>query len=320
MNLERYGWTDFFQRQAGNLRRVRAGRVRLATARRVQVYAADPPRLNLSVPRNVGPAVVGDWVLFDPKRRIARRVLARRNALARNRPGQAARRQVLASNIDAALIVCGLDRRVNQRQVERYLTCVLESGAEALIVLNKSDISDFPGKAVEALQAANPRFSVALASAVTGDGLQDIRERLPAQGTVALAGPSGVGKSSLVNALLDRDHLQVGSVRASDRRGRHTTTRRELVIHPEGWLFMDLPGIRELYPWSTPETVDRVFGEIGDLSADCYYRDCRHRTEPRCAVRSACEAGEIDAGRLASYLELREEQETLARNIDQLRS
>lgn len=319
MNLKRFGWTDYFQRQAGNLRRVQAGRVRLATARRVQVYAASPLKVNLSVPRNVGPAVVGDWVLFDPKRRITRRVLSRRNALARNRPGQAARRQVLASNIDAAWIVCGLDRRVNQRQVERYLTCVLESGAEALIVLNKSDLSDAPSKAAAELQAANPRFPVALASAATGDGLRRIREQLPARGTIALAGPSGVGKSSLVNALLDRDHLQVGSVRASDRRGRHTTTRRELVIHPEGWLFMDLPGIRELYPWSTPETVDRVFGEIGDLSADCYYRDCRHRTEPRCAVRSACEAGEIDSGRLASYLELREEQETLARNLEQLR-
>ncbi len=319
MSLARYGWNDFFHRQIGNARRVKPGRVRLATARRAQVYAADRT-VSLSVPRNVGPAVVGDWVLFDPKKRIARRVLRRRNALARNRPGQAARRQILASNIDMAMIVAGLDRPVNPRQIERYLICVQETGARALIVLNKSDLCAAASETASALQTTNPRYPVMTGSAVTSEGLPAIADRLPARGTIALAGPSGVGKSSLVNALLNRDHLRVGEVRAGDRRGKHTTTRRELVAHPEGWLLMDLPGIRELYPWSHPETVDGVFPEITDLARDCFYRDCRHITEPRCAVRAASSEGRIDAARLASYLELRGEQETLARNLEELRS
>lgn len=319
MSLERYGWDNFFQLQIGNAHRVKPGRVRLATARRVQVYAADTT-VSLSVPRNVGPAVVGDWVLFDPRRRIARRVLRRRNTLARNRPGQAARRQILASNIDMAMIVTGLDRPVNPRQIERYLICAQESGARTLIVLNKADLCAAASEAASALQAANPHYPVLVASAVTSEGVPAIEDRLPDRGTIALAGPSGVGKSSLVNAILNREHLRVGDVRASDRRGKHTTTRRELVAHPAGWLLMDLPGIRELCPWSRPETVEEVFPEIMGLARECFYRDCRHVTEPRCAVLSGCSEGRIDQARLASYLELRGEQETLARNLEELRS
>jgi ribosome biogenesis GTPase len=112
----------------------------------------------------------------------------------------------------------------------------------------------------------------------------------------------------------------VGAVRERDRRGKHTTTRRELVVHPQGWLLMDLPGIRELCPWSRPETVDEVFPEIATLGLDCYYRDCRHASEPGCSVRTAAREGRIDRGRLNSYLELRREQETLLRSMEESRS
>lgn len=318
MSLGRYGWSPFFEAQLPGPARSVPGRVRLATARRAQVYAAKRV-VNVSVPRNVGPAAVGDWLLFNPKRRTAVRVLQRRNAIARNRPGQTARRQILASNIDTALVVATLDRDFSPRQIERYLVCVEESGAKAVIVLNKADLCPDPGARTAACERANPGYPVVATSAVAGSGLSALTRHLGDHDTVALAGPSGVGKSSLVNALLQSDYLRVGSVRSQDRRGKHTTTRRELVAHPQGWLLMDLPGIRELFPWSRPETVDTVFTEISEIGRTCYYRDCRHGQEPGCSVLEALDEGRIDAGRLDSYRQLRQEQESLARLIGERR-
>ena len=319
MSLSRYGWSTYFEQQLPGQIGAEPGRVRLATARRAQVYAANRV-VDVSLPRNIGPAAVGDWLLFDPERRIAFRVLKRRNALARNRPGKAAQRQILASNVDSVLVIAGLDRAFNERQIERYLVCVAESGASAVIVLNKSDASSRPMEIAMECSRRNPDHPVVTTSALSGEGLAELQQHLPAHGTIALAGPSGVGKSSLVNALLQYEHLQVGAVRSRDRRGKHTTTRRELVAHPGGWLLMDLPGIRELYPWSRPATVDAVFPEISSLSPDCYYRDCRHGNEPGCSVREALKDGRIESGRLESYLELRQEQESLVRSIEESRA
>ncbi len=314
MNIDRYGWGPFFQRQLPGPPGTEIGRVRLATARKAQVYAAGRT-VAVSLPRNIGAAAVGDWLLFDPQERIARKILARRNALARKRPGHAAKRQVLAANIDAALIVAALDRELRPRQIERYLASVLASGAAPVIVLNKADACANPGEIARMLHRADPRFPVIVASAMTGQGMEALEELLPRCGTAALAGPSGAGKSSLINALLEADRLAVGRVRRQDNRGRHTTTRRELVAHPKGCLLMDLPGIRELYPWSTPELVEEVFPEIASLGGSCRYRDCSHESEPDCAVRAAEGEGALDPGRLASFLELRREQEDLQRNL-----
>ena len=319
MSLDAYGWEPFFQRQLAGPPGAETGRVRLATARKVDVFAADRT-VPVSLPRNVGAAAVGDWVLFDPKKRIATKILARRNALARNRPGHAAKRQVLAANIDVAVIVAALDRELRPRQIERYLTSVLASGATPLIVLNKADQCPTAEAVARTLHNADPRYPVITTSASTGEGVGALEDLLPERGTIALAGPSGAGKSSLINAMLQSEHLTTGSVRSQDNRGRHTTTRRELVVHPKGCLLMDMPGIRELYPWSSPEIVDQVFAEISSLGQDCYFRDCRHEGEPGCSIQAAAQDGSIDPDRLASFLELRREQEDLQRSAADRRS
>ena len=314
MSLERYGWDSYFEQQIAAAD-TEPGRVRLATARRAQVYTAKGTA-DISLPRNRSGAVVGDWLLFDPIEGVAVRILGRRNLVARKRPGMAPRRQILAANVEAVLIVLGLDREISLRQIERYLVCVVESGASPVIVLNKADICDCAAERATAIEETYRRFPVVPASAVTGIGLADLGHLLPRHGTAALAGPSGSGKSSLVNALLNADRMRVGTVRSSDRRGRHTTTRREMALHPEGGLLMDLPGIRELHPWSHPETVDAVFEEISRWATDCLYRDCRHAREPGCAINAAVANGTVDPERLASYRELREEQVELARMLE----
>ena len=315
MSLERYGWTPDFQQPSSGPASAVPGRVRLATVRKAQVYTADGTS-DINLPRNLGPVAVGDWLLFAPEKRIATRVLPRRNALARNRPGQTAKRQILAANIDAVLVVNALDRPPSLRQIDRYLVCVIESGASPLIVLNKTDLCADVASAVAACRTRHPDIPAIATSTVDGSGLAELERHLPTNGTVALAGPSGAGKSSLVNALLETDHLTVGAVRDRDRRGKHTTTRRELIVHPRGWLLMDIPGIRELYPWSRTATVDAVFGDLSALAANCYYRDCRHQGEPGCAVGAAVDEGRVEDDKRDSYLELRKEQEDLARGMD----
>ncbi len=318
MSLSWYGWSPFFDRQAVHAG-TEPGRVRLATARKADVFAADR-RLRVSLPRNLRNVTVGDWLLFDPRERVATHRLDRFTQISRRRPGSAPREQVLAANADDVVVVVGLDRPVNPRQVERYLLCALGGGSNPVIVLNKADLHRRVADELRALAAIEDRFPIVVTSAETGAGLRDLLRTLTAGGTVALMGPSGVGKSSLVNALIETDHLRVGAVRGSDSRGKHTTTRRELVRHPSGLLLMDIPGIREIYPWSQPSRVDEVFAEIGGLARDCRYRDCRHGDEPDCAVLAGLADGTVSAVRIASYRELRAEQETLARELEASRS
>lgn len=265
---------------------------------------------------------VGDWVALRAADgggpAVVEAVVPRRNGVVRKAPGSAARPQVLAANVDTLLVAMGLDADFNPRRLERYAALAWESEARPLVVLTKSDAcADVPARVAEA-EAAAPGAAVVAVSAVTGAGVETLAAHLAPGRTLALVGMSGVGKSTLVNRLLGFEAQAVQAVRGSDGRGRHTTTRRDLLLLPSGALLVDTPGMRELALWDGGG--DEGFPDVAALAEGCRYRDCAHEDEPGCAVRAAAETGDLAAGRLASWKKLRKEEAWLARRQDEGRA
>jgi ribosome biogenesis GTPase len=265
--------------------------------------------------------VVGDWVALDPGDPAApaiRAVLPRRTKFSRRAahdPGaDVAREQVVAANVDVVFVVASLADDVNPRLLERYLTLVWESGARPVILLTKADLQPDHESAVRGLDDLGD-VAVHAVSARTGLGLDAVRGYLAPGVTGALLGPSGVGKSMLVNALVAEDLLATGDL-ARDGSGRHTTTRRELILVPGGGLVVDNPGMRELHLWLADEGLEDAFEDIVELAAHCRFSDCRHEGEPGCAVAEAIAEGKLDPERLASYRELERELSELEERLE----
>jgi len=258
-----------------------------------------------------GLPAVGDWVTLSspPASQVTsliESVLQRRTAFIRGAAGRQARGQVVAANVDVVFIVCGLDADYNVRRIERYLARVWASGAQPVVVLNKADVCDsFPDRLLE-VEASCPGVTVLATTALTSEGLGEIRTHIRQGFTAAFVGSSGAGKSTLINALLGEERMATGEVRTSDGRGCHTTTHRQLVLLPQGGLLIDTPGMRELQLFDE-EGIDEVFTDIQELSAGCRFADCRHEAEPGCAVRESVAAGLLSAERLDHYLKLGKE-------------
>jgi ribosome biogenesis GTPase len=276
----------------------------------------------------LGPAdlpAVGDWVAttVSTDALVIQAVLARRSAVGRaprdetGRGGiRSADEQVLAANVDDVLVVSGLDRDFNLRRIERYLAVAWSSGATPLLVLNKADVDDDLEAHRLAAAAVAPGVDVVAISARTGTGLDGLQSRLRPGRTAVIVGSSGVGKSTLVNALLGSQRQATGAVRADDQRGRHTTTMRELVTLPSGALLIDTPGLRSLDVAGASEGMDAAFADVVELAQGCRFADCRHAGEPGCAVRASIASGELPSERLASYRKLERELAFQARKRD----
>jgi len=252
---------------------------------------------------------VGDWVALDGE--SVREVLPRWSELARL--GPEGNRQVLATNLDLVMIAAPADR-LSPARVERECVVAWESGARPVVVLTKLDVAP-PGVADD-LAARLVTVDVIATSAITGEGIDAIRDALPHPVTAALLGPSGAGKSTLVNALLGEERLAVGEVREQDARGRHTTSSRRLVPLPSGGSLVDMPGLRSLGTDADDEAVAATFPEIDELAAQCRFSDCAHESEPGCAVLAAEQAGELDPARLESYRKLMRETAFERRRVD----
>ncbi len=318
MRIEDFGWRSFFQRQveAAPLAGLECGRVRMTAPGSAELLTA-AGRVRVLVTRSVTPPVVGDWVTYNPETGMVVRVLERESEFARKRAGVTSEKQTLAANVDVVGIVCGLDGDINPRRIERYLVAVAEGGAEPLVILNKADLCARPAEARDLAGAAAAGAPTLVVSAQSGAGIEALSLYLEPGATVAFAGSSGVGKSTLVNRLLGEDYMETGAVRDADQKGRHTTTRRELIPAPQGWLLLDMPGIREIQPWSSAAGVGEAFPEIVAVAGLCRFRDCRHEGEPGCAIETAIEQGRIGPERLAAYRKLQLEQAFLERKVDE---
>ena len=259
-----------------------------------------------------GPAV-GDWIALRGELAVA--VLPRRSAFTRTVAGRTSAAQVVAANLDVVLVVDSLAGEARLRRVERYLAVAWSSGATPVVVLTKADLCDDVAAGVEQVREDALGVDVLAVSSVTGEGLDAVAALLGPGITAAMVGPSGVGKSSLANALAGRQLAETRGIR-DDGRGRHTTTARELHVLPGGGLLVDTPGMRELGLYDDDEGIDTAYADVTGLAADCRFRDCGHRGEPGCAVAAAIDDGSLDPARFTAWRKLQAEAHRQLLRVD----
>ena len=331
MTLTELGWNGEFAAAYETWRakaHVHPGRVAIEFNQIFRVYVEDGEldavtagRLKHRARGRAELPAVGDWVAVrkrpEEDRGVIMGVLPRRSAFSRRAAGEVTGEQVVAANVDIVFVVMGLDRDYNVRRLERYLVMARESGAAPVILLTKPDLcSDLSAHLREVTSLAGDVI-VHVVNAKRGEGLEQLRGDLGPGKTAALLGSSGVGKSTIINRLVGADVQRTREVRASDSRGRHTTTHRELVVLPAGGLIIDTPGMRELQLWDASESVRETFDDIEALAPDCHFADCRHRDEPRCAVKAAVAEGQVSADRLENYIKVQAELAELARQQEE---
>jgi ribosome biogenesis GTPase / thiamine phosphate phosphatase len=330
--LKSYGWSDALQHdfqpfaaqglvparvvvQQRNLYRLvaEAGEIEGRISGRFAHEAADG-----------GYPVTGDWVAAELKggAAVIAQVLPRRTAFTRMAAGTAKDRQVVAANVDVALLAASLNADLNLRRLERYLATAYESGAGPIILLTKADACAEPDELIAGVEAIAFGVPVLAVSVRTGQGLAALSAQLEPGKTAVLLGSSGVGKSTLVNALAGAERMATREIREDDAHGRHTTTHRELILLPSGALILDTPGMRELALWDAEAGVAAAFAEttaqVEALAQGCRFRDCAHDREPGCAVHAALADGGLDAERWASFQKLRRELAFAVRKEDPL--
>lgn len=317
--LTPYGWSDDLQRdfqscadqglEPGRILVTQRGGYRLITAEGERDAVASGRLLKSSA--ETERPTTGDWVAFEPRTAnepaFIQQVLPRKTQFIRPAADRRGGAQVLAANVDVAFLVTSLNADLNLRRLERYLSVARESGAQAVIVLTKVDLTAAPEAQIAAVEGIAEGAPVLAISSKTGQGLDAVAAWLEPGRTAVLLGMSGVGKSTLVNALAGHERMATAAIREDDARGRHTTTHRELILLPSGGLILDTPGIRELGLWDADAGVAATFADIEALAADCKFSDCSHGREPGCAVRAAVERGDLDPDRLKSYEKLQAE-------------
>jgi len=325
MNLKHIGWDDYFERIFSAYRNEGLIPARIIReTHHIYVVQAESGEhaaqvgglFHYNAVRKSDYPTVGDWVAMSESGGtfIIEKVLERKSCFSRKAAGyrkssdREADEQVIAANIDILFIVNSLDggRNFNLRGIERYIAMARESGARPVIVLNKADMCEDGEQTLREASIAED-IPVHLVSALTGHGLDGLIKSCTPLSTIALAGPSGVGKSALINSLLGDERLRTGAQRPHDLRGRHTTTHKELFFLPGGLMLIDTPGMRELGLWAEEGSIDDAFTDISIIAGHCKFRDCTHQGEPGCAVQQALTQGTLDYARYNNYLEMKNE-------------
>ncbi|SFR00477.1 ribosome small subunit-dependent GTPase A [Poseidonocella sedimentorum] len=303
--LERLGWGPVFARQIDADALNATPPVRVVAVHRSGLQVAGDG-IDETIPP--GPdATVGDWLRLDRARPRASRVLDRKSLIKRRAPGTGREVQLIAANIDTVFVVTSCNADFNVARLERYVALTFEAGIDPVIVLTKTDLTDDTTPFVEAARAVSERVPVVALDARGIEAAQALADWCKPGRTIAFLGSSGVGKSTLTNALLGAQAIATQGIREDDARGRHTTTRRELHGTPNGCLVLDTPGMRELQLTNAATGIAGVFDDIEALAARCRFTDCRHETEPGCTILTAIEDGSLNPARLARWRKLQAE-------------
>jgi ribosome biogenesis GTPase len=327
LQLSDLGWNDAFAAAYEPWRSkadVQPGRVGIEFNQIFRVYvdggeieAVTAGRLKHRARGRAELPAVGDWIAVRKRPEedlgVILEVLPRRSAFTRRAAGEPTGEQVVAANVDVVFVVMGLDRDYNVRRLERYLLMARESGASPAIILTKPDLCPDLSAHLNEVTTLAGDVVVHVVNPRAGEGLEHLLQDLGPGRTAALLGSSGVGKSTIINRLVGADVRRTQEVRPTDSRGRHTTSHRELIVLPGRGLIIDTPGMRELQLWDASDSVKETFEEIEALAPGCHFTDCRHRDEPRCAVKAAVADGRLSADRLESYLKVQDELAELAR-------
>ncbi len=314
--LIKLGFVPFFAQQLPDpiVLESRLGRV-ISVQRSVVVVACGDQRrtveltLNLQQAEPVDRPTVGDWVILDETHTRIEQVLERKSLFKRIGSGNTTQFQPIAANIDVVFIVTSCNDEFKESRLERYLALCDEAGAIPVIILTKVDLLDDAGGYIERARSVQSGVAVEVVNALDPSTLDGVKGWIEGNSTIALVGSSGVGKSTLLNALAEDTLAATGSIREDDKKGRHTTTHRELYFLSSGGLIIDVPGMRELRVADVDDALGHVFEDIEELSEKCRFIDCKHMNEPGCAVLAAIEEGRLSGRRLASYQKLVRENE-----------
>ncbi len=327
-NLIQLGWNEFFQNQLKIFKEQNfiPGRIAVENKQRYILYTemgelpAEVTGKLLYSSEIAELPKTGDWVMAiffeDEKKAIIHSVLERRNKLSRKVADRKTEEQVIAANVDYVFIVQSIDNNFNIRRLERYIVSTFESNIQPVIVLNKIDLTSESLLRKTEIMERFSNVQVILTNALTGTGIDEIKDILSEGKTGVFTGSSGVGKSTIINYLIGEAILQTNEVSSSVNKGKHTTTRRELFIIPNGGIVIDTPGMREFQLWNVDKGMEQVFDTIELLSLECKFSNCTHTKETGCAVLEAFEKGIIDEAKLQSYYKLQKELRYLEEKQD----
>lgn len=317
-NIENYGYTDFYKKQAKEFAGEGLVPARITAVHKEQYeIIRDTEEKSAKLKgslfyndkfSNIYPTV-GDFVLVRPNPAgddVIYYVLERKSKFSRLDPWKNSE-QVVAANFDYVFIMLSLNMDFNLRRAERYLTSAWQSGGIPVLIMTKADLCEDYEEQERLLESIAPGVPVIAISSYTGEGIEKLKEYFKPGKTVVFLGSSGVGKSSLVNAVSGSDLMKVSEIRENDSKGHHTTTHRQLIALPDGTMIIDTPGMRELGMWEVSEGLDNAFSDIDELAEKCRFRDCTHQKEPGCAVKAAIESGELPEERWNNYLKLKKE-------------
>jgi ribosome biogenesis GTPase / thiamine phosphate phosphatase len=339
MNLEKLGWNIMLQNEYDDLEleNVFPGRISSEQKNLYSVFTsegefkatvADKLWFN-TFDRQELPAV-GDWVMLSNEESCEQlkiqKIMERKSTLSRQSIASHGRKfeksgtseeQVVATNIDTVIMVIALDFDYNLRKIERYLTLMWNSGADPVIILNKADQCENPEELKAEVEAISYGVPVHTISAVSGQGVEELNKYIALGKTITFIGSSGVGKSTIINQIIGEEVMEVGDVRSADKRGRHTTTHRQLIPLASGGNVIDNPGMRDIKIIGTVDNLNQTFPDIVELQKHCKFRNCQHQTEPGCAILQAIADGDLTEKRYKSYLKLGRELAFLHRRKDQ---